>query len=113
MTNSHGPKVIAHGFKMAQKRGFPLVRRADWACGGRSVGMTPIRSALKTGPPRSKGYRLQTCLHRQSALRRYDAWGRKKRRIAFHPANRPTLFRAPASIPGHETGLRRFLRAGK
>jgi hypothetical protein len=30
--------------------------------------MTPIRSALKTGPPRSKGYRLQTCQHRQSAL---------------------------------------------
>jgi hypothetical protein len=57
MTNSHGPKVIAHGFKMAQKRGFPLVRRADWACGRRSGGMTPIRSALKTGSPRSKGYR--------------------------------------------------------
>ena len=27
------------------------------ACGGRSVGMTPIRSALKTGPQRSEGYR--------------------------------------------------------
>jgi hypothetical protein len=57
MTNYLDPKVIAHRFEMAQKRGFPLVRRADWACGRRSGGMTPIRSALKTGSPRSKGYR--------------------------------------------------------
>jgi hypothetical protein len=27
--NSSDPKVIAHGFKIAQKRGFPLVQRAD------------------------------------------------------------------------------------
>src|ERR1039457_147230 len=33
-------------------------RRGDSACSGRPVELTPIRSALKTGPPRSKGYRL-------------------------------------------------------
>jgi hypothetical protein len=58
MTNYLDPLVIAEAFKMAQNGTFWRARRAGVACGGRSVGMTPIRSALKTGPPRSKGYRL-------------------------------------------------------
>jgi hypothetical protein len=66
MTNYLDPLVIARGFKMAQKRGFPLGREPIRPCGGSSGGKTLIRSALKIGSPRSKGYRSTGALPAKS-----------------------------------------------